>query len=183
MRAGRLRDKAQISTLDHNLNEVWRGTSWCGITAKEAASPPMPSGLRAGARIDVRVRYTSKLHQGAYLRAGTRLLHVTSVRDATGKRAELTASCDEFVGQPATYYPADSPPISCRTHLTYDAPYLDDFGKVTDYRIKAEVLLIEVGRPQENDRLEVGGVMFIVTQYASDTDDGVVRGLWLDTVE
>lgn len=183
MRAGRLRHKAQIVTLDHDLRETCHGTIWCSITAKDGATPPMPAGLRTGARVDVRARYTDKLQQGAYLITGERILHITSVRDVTGKRAELIASCDEFVGQPAQYQSLTRGQISCRVHLTHEAPFLNDFGQVTDYRTRAEVLVLEVGRPQVDDRITIAGQAYIVTQYAGGTDDGVVRSLWLEPVE
>jgi len=183
MRAGRLRHKAQIITLRHDLSHHCHGSIWCGITAKEGASPPMPSGLRTGARVDVRARYTDKLAQGVYLVSGQRILHVTSVRDVAGKRAELTASCDEFVGQPAIYQQPGRSQKACRVHLQHSAPYLDELGQVTSYRTKADVLVLEVGRPQPDDIITVAGQRYIVTQYADNTDDGVVRGLWLDAVE
>lgn len=182
MRAGRLRHKAQIVTLGHDLSKTCHGTLWCGITAKDGAAPPMPSGLRTGARVDVRTRYTDKLQQGAYLLAGDRILHITSVRDVTGKRAELVASCDEFIGQPAQYQSPERGQISCRVHLAHEAPFLNDFGQVTDYRTRAEVLVLEVGRPQVDDRITIAGQAYTVTQYANQTDDGVVRSLWLERV-
>lgn len=183
MRAGRLRHKAQIVTLGHDLGKTCYGTIWCGITAKEGAAPPMAAGLRTGARVEVRARYTNKLQQGAYLLTGNRILHVTSVRDVTSKRAELIASCDEFVGQPAQYQSPIRGLINCRVHLTHDAPFLNDFGQVTDYRTRAEVLVMEVGRPQVDNRITIAGQVYIVTQYAGGTDDGVVRSLWLEPVE
>jgi len=55
-------------------------------------------------------------------------------------------------------------------------------GQVTEYRTKAEVALIEVGRPQVDDQLVIDGARYSVIAYADETDDGVVRGLWLETV-
>lgn len=183
MRAGRLRHKAQIITLRHDLSHHCHGSIWCGITVKEGASPPMPSGLRTGARVDVRARYTDKLAQGVYLMSGQRILHVTSVRDVTGKRAELMLTCDEFAGQPAQLRRGSLAPIHCRAHLQHSAPFYDSFGQITDYRIRAEVLIIEVGRPQAGDLITVAGQSYTVTQYAGGSDDGAVRALWLEAVE
>lgn len=183
MRAGRLRHRVSIIELNHQLAPVAIGSAWTSIVAKDSADAPAASGLRTGAKVTVRARFNSRLRQGVYLRHQNRLFHVTSSRDVMGTRSELVLTCDEFVGADAVYFPAGQPPVQCRAHLIHGAPYLDDFGKVTSYQTKAEVLLIEVGRPQENDRIQVNGVMFIVTQYANDTDDGVVRGLWLDPVE
>ena len=183
MRAGRLRHRVNILALSHQLAPVAIGSAWTSIVAKDNAEAPAASGLRTSAKVTVRARFNSQLRQDVYLRHQNRLLHVTSSRDVMGARSELVLTCDEFVGADAVYYPTGEPPVQCRVHLTHGAPYLDDFGKVTSYQTKAEVLLIEVGRPQEGDRIQVNGVMFIVTQYASDTDDGVVRGLWLDPME
>ncbi|MNF02484.1 hypothetical protein D3C80_2016330 [compost metagenome] len=55
-------------------------------------------------------------------------------------------------------------------------------GRVADYRTRAEVVLIEVGRPQVDDQLLVAGTLYTITDYADETDDGVVRGLWLEAV-
>ena len=70
--------------------------------------------------------------------------------------------------------------MPCRVHLTHQAPWLDEEGVATDYRTRAEVAVIEVGRPEEGDRLQINGHLYSVTGYARDTDDGVVRGLWLE---
>ena len=42
--------------------------------------------------------------------------------------------------------------------------------------------LIEVGRLQVDDQLQVGGVLYNVIDYADESDDGIVRGLWLQPV-
>lgn len=183
MRAGRLRHRVDILELGHDLSPIAHGQAWVGIVSKENSDVPVQTGLRASAKVSVHARNRDILEQGIYLKCDNRLLHITSARDAIGNRAGLYISCDEFIGRQATYYPQGTTPKNCRVHLIHDAPYLDDFGKVTDYRTKAEVLLIEVGRPQENDRITISGKTYIVTQYASDTDDGVVRGLWLEAVE
>ncbi len=69
----------------------------------------------------------------------------------------------------------------CRVFLLHEAPYLDQLGQVTSYKTRAEVALIEAGRLQVDlDQLEVGGVLYNVVDYADQSDDGIVRGLWLD---
>lgn len=179
MRAGALRDRAEILSLGHDLAVTSHGARWMGIRAKEAADAPAQTGLRARAMVEVRARFSADLTEGRYLRAGARLFVITSARDYMGTRAELIMSCDELVGQPAEYRPAVGTPKACRVHLTHEAPYLDDMGQVTDYRTRAEVALLEVGRPQRGDQLMIAGVLYTVIAYASETDDGVVRGLWL----
>lgn len=183
MRLGELRHRAALLELNAGLCPVDLGQLWVGIIAKESAEPPMPSGLRSPARVDIRARFSPRIVQGRYLRQGCRLFHITSARDPLGNRAELRITADEFIGVPAEYRPAERPPVPCRVHLTHDAPYLDDMGQVTDYRTRAEVLLIEVGRPQVDDQLVIDRVRYVVLAYAADTDDGVVRGLWLDRVD
>lgn len=180
MRAGELKSHAKLLELSADLCPVDMGGVWLGIKARDAGGVPMPSGLRSPALIDIRARYSDRLRQGRYLRYGDRLMQITSVRDPLGNKAEMRISADEFVGIPATYLPQERAPATCRTHLVHEAPYLDELGQVTDYRTRAEVALIEVGRPEVGDRLTVAGVTYNVIAYASESDDGVVRGLWLE---
>lgn len=180
MRAGALRHRAEILSLAADLAPVSHGSRWVGIRAKEAADAPEASGLRSPAMVEVRARYSAELSQGRYLRHAGRLLHITGARDPMGTGAELVLSCHELVGQAGEYRPTTGDPLACRVHLTHNAPYLDDMGQVTDYRTRAEVALLEVGRPQVDDQLMVAGTLYTVIAYADDTDDGVVRGLWLE---
>lgn len=120
--------------------------------------------------------------QVTFGRASDRLFLIDDVRDFTGKRVELAITCSELVGQPAQYRPQEGVPVPCRVHLTHEAPYRDDMGQVTEYKTRAEVAVIEVGRPQADDQLMVSGALYSVIAYADDTDDGVVRGLWLEKV-
>lgn len=182
MRAGNLRHRIEALSLAADLTSVSHGSRWASIRAKEAADAPAATGLRSPAMIEVRARYSAELIQGRYLRNGQRLLHITGVRDPIGTGAELVLSCHELIGLPGEYRPLDGAPVSCRVHLTHNAPYLDELGQVTDYRTRAEVALIEVGRPQMDDQLLAGGVLYTVIAYADETDDGVVRGLWLEAV-
>lgn len=183
MRAGRLDRRATILGLDASLYATSYGSRWVGIRAKEAADAGQASGLRTGAMVEVRARGSAEFVQARYLLSGSRLLYITSVRDPMGTGAELVLSCDELVGEAAEFRPDGQPPKVCRVHLTRSAPYLDDLGQVTDYKTRAEVALIEVGRPQVDDQLLVAGTLYNVIGYASDSDDGVVRGLWLDQVD
>lgn len=178
--AGRLRHNCGVLELDNELKPVNIGNIWASIVSKELADVPMQSGIRSAAKVSIRARYSDKLQQGTYLTNGDRLFQITSARDYLGTRSELNISADEFIGRKATYTPSGGAPVQCRVHLTHDAPYFDDFGKITSYRIKAEVILLEVGRPQAGDKIRIGSVDYIVTQYANDSDDAVVRGLWLD---
>lgn len=180
MRAGRLNTPTDILILDADLGVQVLDWIWTNIAAKDSADAPAPTSLRSPAKVEVRAWWDDRLLQGRYLRAEGRLFHIDSVRDVTGQQAELTLTATELVGAVAEYRPAVGAPVACRVLLTHGAPYLDELGQVTDYRTRAEVALIEVGRPQVDDQLLVGGTLYTVIAYADDTDDGVVRGLWLE---
>lgn len=183
MRAGSLRHRTTILSLSADLSPVDHGARWVSIRAKDAGDVAAPAGLRSTGLVEVRARYTSELQQGRYLLNGNRLLYIASApRDPMGTRAEMVMSCAELVGQAAEYRPAIGLPIACRVHLTHQAPYRDEMGQATDYRTRAEVAIIEVGRPEAGDQVLVEGVLYNVDAYADETDDGVVRGLWLDKV-
>ena len=182
MRLGALDQRVELLSLGADLSVTSHGSRWVGIRSKAAGDVPAAVGLRTRAMIEVRARYSAELIPGRYLRQSGRLFHITSARDPLGSKAELVLSCDEFVGDVGEYRPAAGIPIACRVQVTHSAPYLDDLGQVTDYRTRAEVALIEVGRPQVDDQLLIGSTLYAITAYASDSDDGVVRGLWLDTV-
>lgn len=182
MRAGELRHRATLLALGPDLCRVEHGRVWIGIKAKELAEPGYPAGLRSPARLDIRARYSDKLSQGRYLLHGNRLMHITSARDPLGTRAELRITADELIGLPGEYRAPGRRPAPCRVHLTYEAPWLDEAGAVVDYKTRAEVALIEVGRPQVGDQLHVEGRLHNIIAYADESDDGVVRGLWLEEV-
>jgi hypothetical protein len=183
MEPGKLNQRATILSLSAALAAIDHGSRWVSIRAKDVGDVAAPVGLRSTGLVEVRARYTTELEQGRYLRNGNRLLYIASApRDPMGTRAELVMSCAELVGQAAEYRPQSGVPVACRVHLTHLAPYLDDLGQVTDYKTKAEVAVIEVGRPQEGDQLLIAGTLYNVIGYARDSDDGVVRGLWLEVV-
>ena len=182
MRAGELRHVADIMALDSDVQARCLGKSWFGIIAKEAAEPAYPTGLRNPSKIDIRARYNGKLLQGRYLRNGQRLFHITSVRDPLGNRAELRVTGEELIGEPAQLLPEGLAPRCVRVFMDYQSPWRDENGQVIDYRIRAEVALIEAGRVQTDDKLKVGGVTYLVTAIPSDMDDGIVRNLWLEPI-
>ena len=182
MRTGRLETPADILLLGPDIQPQQLDWLWVGIRAKDGGDIPPAAGLRSPAKIEVRSWWDDRLLQGRYLRAEGRLFYLDSVRDVTGQQAELVITASELVGQSGEYRPDGQPPKACRVHLTHSAPYLDELGQVTDYKTRAEVALIEVGRPQVDDQLLVAGTLYSVIDYAADSDDGVVRGLWLDQV-
>ncbi|WP_348658645.1 hypothetical protein [uncultured Stutzerimonas sp.] len=182
MRAGRLNTPTDILYLGPDLHVYTLDWVWTNITAKDATDAPMATGLRSPAKVEVRAWWDARLLQGRYLRAEGRLLYLDGVRDVTGQRAELVMTATELVGEQGEFRPLDGVPLACRVHLTFDAPYRDDMGQTTEYRTRAEVALVEVGRAQPDDQLLVGGQIYNVIAYADESDDGIVRGLWLDPV-
>jgi hypothetical protein len=182
MRSGQLNTPATILVMDHNLQATEIDWLWVSLRSKDGELPAA-AGLRSPARVTIRSWWDDRLQEGRYLRTEDgRLLVIESARDPVGQRADIVLTCSELTGQPAEYQPQAGEPQACRVHMNYSAPWLDELGQVTDYRIRAEVALIEVGRPQQGDHLLVAGVLYQIIAYANDTDDGVVRGLWLDAV-
>lgn len=182
MRSGNLDTPADLLELSPDMCSRTIDWLWVGIRAKENADPPAASGLRAPAKITVRAWWDERLRPGRYLRAESRLLLIDDVRDFNGQRTEVAITCSELIGEPAEFRPLEAAPVTCRVHLTHQAPYRDEMGQTTDYRTRAEVALIEVGRAQPDDQLLVGGALYNVIAYADESDDGVVRGLWLEPV-
>lgn len=182
MRAGRLDTPADIVVMSADLCPVVLDWLWVEIVSKESVDPPAASGLRAPAKVTVRSWWDERLRAGVFLRADGRLLLIDDVRDFNNQRVEVVITCSELVGHAAEYRPQGAPPVPCRVFMNYSAPHLDELGQVTGYRIRAEVALIETGRVQADDQLLVAGVLYSVSGYADATDDGVVRGVWLDKV-
>jgi len=182
MRAGELRHRAKILELGPNLGVSVIASTWVGIKAKESADPPMATSLRSPARVEIRARFSAKLFQGRYLRHRERLFYITSARDPVGDKSELRITADELIGSPATYHPQGLPSVQCRALIQHEAPWLDEFGAVTSYKTRAEVAIIETGRVQVGDQLSLSGVTYNVIAYADGSDDGVLRGLWLEAI-
>ena len=184
MRAGRLNTPATLLELNAELQRVEIDWMFCGIQAKENAEPPFPSGLRSPAKIAIRAWYDERLRQGRYLEADGRLFHIDSARDFDGLRAELAITATEFVGECGTALPAGQPARPCKVFISYDAPWRDESGRVAEYKTRAEVALIEAGRLEPGqDQLQVCGTLYNITDYDRDSDDGIVRGLWLQPVD
>lgn len=183
MRSGSLDTPADLLSLGADLVACKLDWIWCAIQTKENAEPPFPSGLRSPAKIAIRAWWDARIQQGRYLSADGRLFHIDSARDFTGRRAELAITATEFIGEQGEYRPDGAPPRPCRVFLNPEAVHRDEAGQATGYRMRAEVALIETGRVQVDEHLVVGGVEYLVTDYDNDTDDGVVRGLWVECVK
>lgn len=182
MRAGRLNIPATLLSLTSELECQEIDWIWCGVQTKESTEPPYPSGLRNPAKVTIRAWCDDRLRQGRYLRAGDRLFHIDSVRDFTGRQAEVAITATEFIGDPCEVRSAGMPPRQCRAFLAHEAPYRDELGQAASYKTRAEVALIEAGRVQVDDQMLVGCDLYNVISYDDGSDDGIVRGLWLDKV-
>lgn len=180
MMLGRLDKRAAIYRLDADLHQELIGGAWVGIRSKAAADVPAQSGLRSPAMVEIRTRPNANMQAGHYLKSGSRLFYVTSARDPISSGLELVLSCDELIGQIASYQPAVGGPTVCRAHVTQSAPFLDERGQATDYKTLIQVALFEIGRPQVGDTITIGTDVYTVILYADATDDGVVRGLWVE---
>lgn len=183
MRAGRLNTPATLAELNAAIVRVDIDWLWCDIRTKEAAELPFASSLRNPAKVSIRAWWDARIRQGLYLEADGRLFHIDSARDFNGQRAELAITATEFIGEVAEYRPQGQPPKACRVHLTYQAPYRDEMGQATEYKTRAEVALIETGRVQVDDQLHVHNTLYTVIDYADESDDGIVRGLWLEAAQ
>lgn len=182
MRAGRLDTPVDVLRLTADLEPQLLKWVWAGVRSKDAADVTEAAGIRASALIEVRAWFDDCLVQGRYLRAGERLLMITSARDFSGDRSELVMSAIEFVGEPACVLPVTGAPRKCRAFINHESMHRDEYGQATGYKSRAEVALIEAGRVQVDDRLQVAGVTYLVIDIDKESDDGVVRGLWLDRV-
>lgn len=182
MRAGRLNTPATLLSLSSELECQEIDWIWCGIQTKEATEPPYPSGLRNPAKVTIRAWWDERLRQGRYLRTGDRLFHIDSVRDFTGLQAEVAITATEFIGGRGEVHCSGLPSRPCRVFLTHEALYRDELGQAIGYKTRAEVALIEAGRVQVDDQLLVGCDLYNVISYDDGSDDGIVRGLWLDKV-
>lgn len=183
MRAGRLDTPATLLLLDPDLQPVEVDWLYCGVRTREEGELPPALSLRNPAKVSIRAWFDERIVQGRYLRTDTRLFHIDSVRDFDGRQFELAITATEFVGEPGQALPLAAAARACRVFLQHDAPLLDELGRVTQYMTRAEVALIEAGRLQAGqDQLQVGGVVYDVIDYDGRSDDGVVRGLWLQAV-
>lgn len=179
MRIGAIDTPANLIKLGPDLQPITIDWLWVGIRAREGDVAPS-RGLRSSAQVTVRAWWDDSLVPGRYLRAEHRLLLIDDVRDITGQQVEMQLACSELIGQPGEYRAEGQPPRSCRICLIHSAPVVDEAGRVTDYQTRAEIALIEAGRPQIGDQLVVGDVTYNVIAYDDGSDDGVVRGLWLE---
>ena len=182
MRAGTLNLRAEVLELDADVCPRLVMRRWVSLRAKDAGDVSAPTGLRSAGMVEVRGWFSGEYQAGRYIRIGDRLLVIADSRDPMGNGAEIVISCYELRGLPAEYRPAEGRPAPCRVHLTHEAPWLDEMGAVTSYKTRAEVALIEVGRPQVGDQIHIMGTLYSVIAYADESDDGVVRGLWLEDV-
>ena len=182
MQPGKMDRRVEVLELSPELTAVPVMQRWVSIRSRDSGAVAASDGLRSAGMVEVRGWFSGEYRQGRYIVDGNRLLVIADGRDPMGNGAEIIVSCYELIGHPAEYRPAEGRPVPCRVHLTHEAPWLDEMGAVTSYKTRAEVALIEVGRPQGGDQIHIMGTLYNVIAYADESDDGVVRGLWLEDV-
>lgn len=171
-------------SLDVELQPCQIDWIWCGIQSKENGDIPAQGGLRLPAKVAIRAWWDARLITGRYLLTDDRrLFHLDSVRDFTGRREEVAITASELVGFCGEARRQGMAPRECRVFLRHDVPYRNSFEQDVVLRTYAEVALLEAGRVEAEDQLLVEGELYNVMALAKDTDDGVVRGLWLERVE
>lgn len=182
MRAGRLRYRAQLLSLDEQLQPVVLGSRWVDIRTKEGESPA-PAGLRQHQLVEIRARFSEVFRTGRYLRHGDRLFHLASVRDPRGHGAELVISAEELAGTPASFVAQPGSLVSpCRVFLVREVARPGQFGGMVEYATQLEAALIEVGRPQPGAVFQVEGVAWRVAGLVENDDDRIVRRMWVKRV-
>lgn len=180
MRTGRLDTPADLLALGADLQPELIDWLWTGMRAKDAGDVPVAPGLRNPGRVEVRAWWDERLLNGRYLRADQRLLHIDSVRDVMGLRAELVLTCTELIGTPATYTAQPgADPVPCRVFMAYEVARPGQFAGAVEHVTQLEAALIEVGRPQPGAVFEVGGVSWRVSGLVEAEDDRVVRRMWV----
>lgn len=168
MRAGLLRHRGEI---------IGVGRAWFGLIEKAASTDNAIAGLRVASFVELRARADTPLSPMSHVRIGARLFVVMFPRAIPGGQA---AAVVELVGQPARYLPRAGQPVPTRCHVQRDAVLVGENNSRVVYRARLEVPLIECPRPQPGDKIEVGGVVYIVSALAHDGDDGIVRSVWGD---
>ncbi|WP_312957324.1 head-tail joining protein [Stutzerimonas nitrititolerans] len=182
MRAGRLRYRGQVLSLDDQLQPVVLGSRWVDIRTKEGETPA-PLGLRQRSLVEIRARFSEVFRSGRYLRHGDRLFHLVSPRDPRGNGVEVVVSAEELIGAPATYTAQPgAEPLLCRVFLDYEVARPGQFGGMVEYATQLEAALIEVGRPQPGAVFLVDGVRWRVAGLVEREDDRVVRRMWVKRI-
>ena len=183
MRTGRLDTPADLLVLDANLHAQLIDWLWVGIIAKDAGDVPVAAGLRNPGRVEVRAWWDARLHNGRYLRAEQRLLHIDSVRDVRGDQAEQVLTCTELIGAPATYTAQPgAAALPCRVFLAYGVSRPGQHAGVVEHVTELEAAVIEVGRPQPGAVFQVDGVAWRVAGLVDTEDDRIVRRMWVKRV-
>jgi|GEM_PF-3203439 len=159
------------------------GHAWVSVRMKAADHLAPPSqGLRnlsSGALTEIRLRYRTDVQDGDYAVYGSRLWHCVNFRDPDGKRAELIASAHELVGLTTVYTPAGGTAITTRAWLGFSSPFVSGGHMVNEYRLRAEVPILEVGRPARGGTLVISGRTYQIVGLVDNGDDGITRSMWV----
>ncbi|QNM94904.1 hypothetical protein [Chitinimonas koreensis] len=180
MRIGELNTRAELLAQGPDLlGQVLRGV-WVGLTGRDTDDPPQ-AGLRSPTAYTGWARYAVDLVGGRYLRIGPRLLRIDAAVDHDSRRTLQRLSLTELVGEPAVYRPAAGDDRPTRVFVQADAPQPGSVMRRPEYRLRADLPVVEVGRPQAGEQLLVGATTYVVVGPVEGGDDGIVRSLWVRT--
>ena len=159
------------------------GAVWIGISEPLEQDAERPTGLRSRVRVMLRARYQPDIMQGRLIKTvDGRLFVLDAVRNPDQRGQDMVISASELIGEVGEYLPAGATqPVPCRVFLNTDSPITAKGGK-TEYRLRAEFSILELGRLQPDALLTVGGNQYRVMGMVEDSDDGAVRSVWVKPI-
>jgi hypothetical protein len=173
MLAGKCRAIAMICDASADF-----GARRVDIRYQERQDAPAQQSMRTSSAVSVYSWDDPIFKAGRFMRIHDgRLLHIDTVRHLPRPR-DIVMSCTELVGESGSYTSGGNS-IACRIFLLLDAPTVGNRPGKTEYRTRAEVAVLEVGRPQPGDSLTVGGSTWSVMGLVDDQDDGLIRQMWV----
>lgn len=181
MRAGHIRHPAELLlTAGSPPQSQSLGVVWVGISEPLEQDAERPAGLRSRVRVMLRARYQPDIMQGRFIKTvDGRLFALDAVRNPDQRGQDMVISASELIGDAGEYLPSGATvPVPCRVFLSTDSPITAKGGKA-EYRMRAELSVLEVGRLQPEALLTVAGIQYRVMGLVEESDDGAVRAVWV----
>jgi hypothetical protein len=181
MRAGSLDTWCEVLELHPvTLAPQVVAAGWFSIRQRQTEYKDVqPTGLRNRASVIGRCWFDHEVLPGRYVRPENgRLFVIDAVRDPLNNQSELSLAITELIGERAVYRSGAQPGKPVRAFFDVDAPHLADSGRM-EYRHRIEVALIECGRPQPGDEIDLRGVTWVVREAVAQADNGILRDLWV----
>lgn len=177
MRSGELDTRAQLLVLQPELSVTVIRSVWLDLRARDADAEAQ-AGLRANGALFAYARFAADLQGGRYLRVGSRLIYIDAALDVDGRCTGVRLSLTELIGRPGSYQPAQGVARAVRVYLAPEAPIPAQFQR-PGYRLRAEVAVLEAGRPQAGELMQVDGLSYTILGPVDGGDDGIVRAMWV----